>query len=323
MKVLITGASGFIGTHLTRKLVRQHYQVTALVRSASARKNLPPRVEALEGDLSLFRDPNLVLPPFDLVIHLAGAVFAPDAHTYHDVNCEATKDLVRCLVRQDWKPERFLYASSVAAAGPSGDEHILSEDDACHPVEPYGHAKLMTEEFLSTVTAFPVTAFRPALVLGPGDRHTLPLFFLARFRLGITVGGKPQMLSFVDVDDLNEAIVTMMEDRSPGFKTYFVSHHDIITNEELFLTLGEVMNHRVFIVPVPEAGLKLAGKLSAWISAKLEREHLLDEKQFQQLTHHFMCSSDKLERELGWEARRNLKATLTKAYNGYRTLGML
>jgi len=323
MRVLITGATGFIGTHLTKRLVREHHEVTALLRTKSKRKLLPAKADILEGDMSIFKDEHLVLPPFDVVIHLAGAIFADTPHEYHDQNCEATKDLVRCIVRQDWDLKRFVFASSLAAAGPSGDEDILAEDSECHPIEAYGHAKLMAEEFLSTVRAFPTTSFRPAIVLGPGDENTLTLFQMARFRLGMSIDGKPQLLSFIDVDDLNEAILLMMADVSEGHRVYFVAHPDIITNEDLFLTIGEIMRRRVFIVPIPRIGLKWAVKASALLSERFGWKNQLDEKQEQQLTHHFMCSGDLLSEELNWEARRNLSASLSKAYKGYKDLGML
>ncbi|MCP4123910.1 MAG: NAD(P)-dependent oxidoreductase [Bacteroidetes bacterium] len=323
MKILVTGATGFIGAHLTRKLIRQHHEVTALLRTESKKKLIPSKAEIIKGDMSIFRNEDLVLPEFDVIIHLAGAIFANSPHEYHNQNCETTKDLVRCIVRQSWTPKRFLYASSLAAAGPSGDENILTEDDECHPIEAYGHAKLMTEEFLSTVKAFPTTCFRPAIVLGPGDVNTLALFKMAQFRVGMSIDGKPQMLSFIDVDDLNEAILCMIADESTEHKVYFVAHPDIITNEEIFMTLGEVMRHRVFILPVPKIGLKWAVKLSEMASERFGWKNQLDEKQEQQLLNHFMCSGDKLDRELDWEAKRNLKASISKAYNGYRALGML
>jgi nucleoside-diphosphate-sugar epimerase len=323
MKVLVTGATGFIGRHLTKKLIRQHHQVTALLRTPGKRKFLPAKADILEGDMSIFRDEDLVLPEFDVVIHLAGRIFAETNHAYYDANCEATKDLVRCIARQDWELKRFLFASSLAAAGPSGDDNILIEDDEPSPVEPYGHAKLMAEEFLSTVTDFPTTSFRPAIVFGPVDEHTLPLFRMAKFRLGISVGGKPQLLTFIDVDDLNEAILVMMADESPEHKVYFVAHPDIISNEDIFMTIGEVMGHRILMMPLPKLALTAASRLSELASERLGWRHQLDDKQIQQLTHDFMCSGDKLTRELGWEPRRNLRSSLNKAYNGYRTERLL
>lgn len=323
MKVFVTGATGFIGRHLTARLVRQHHEVTALVRTESKRKLLPSKVNVLPGDMSIFKDENLVLPEFDVVIHLAGQITARTGHEYHEANCEATKDLVRCIVRQEWKLRRFLFASSLAAAGPSGDENILTEDDTPSPADPYGHSKLMAEEFLSTVTAFPTTSFRPAVVFGPGDENTLILFRMARFRIGFSLDGKPQMLTYVDVDDLNDAIITMMADESPDHKVYFVAHPDIISNEDIFMTLGEVMGHRVLILPLPTLGLMAASRVSGFVSERFGLRDILNDKQVEQLQHDFMCSGDKLSRDLGWTARRNLRSSLNKAYNGYRSERMI
>lgn len=323
MNILVTGATGFIGQHLVRRLVRQRHNVTALLRTESKRKYLPGGVEILQGDLSIFRDETLVLPPQDIVIHLAGAIFADSAAAYHEQNYEATRDLVQCIARQEWKPRRFLFASSLAAAGPSGDDNVLHEEDPPKPVDDYGKAKLAVEKFLASVTAFPTTSFRPAVVLGPGDENTLTLFKMARYRVGFTIDGKAQMLSFVDVDDLNDAILKMMEDPSTMHKVYFVAHPEIITNEDLFMGLGVVMRHRVFIVPLPGFLLRLATRASGAISGALGIKNQLDEKQYQQLTHHFMCSGDALARDLKWEPRRSLLTSLQKASDGYRSMGWL
>src|SRR5262249_50532478 len=121
MRVLVTGATGFICAHLCCALVARGHQVVALVRDPKkAATELPATgVEALAGDLSLFERDDLVLPPCDVVIHLAGVVAARSTDQYDAVNFEAVKSLVRALARQAWGPRRLLFAASVAAARPS------------------------------------------------------------------------------------------------------------------------------------------------------------------------------------------------------------
>ena len=161
MKLFITGATGFIGVHLTKKLVKLGFEVTALLRTPAKRVLLPKEVKIIEGDMSIFEDHNLELPEFDIVIHLAGAIFAKSPEEYLKFNCEVTKDLVHCLENQKWKLKRFLYASSLAAGGPS-ENVAVDETSIPNPIDPYGAAKLASEEFLQTVTAFPTT-FIPTL----------------------------------------------------------------------------------------------------------------------------------------------------------------
>lgn len=323
MRVLITGATGFIGQHLTRRLVRNHAKVTALLRSPEKRRLLPPKISILEGDMSIFKDPKLELPEFDVVLHLAGQIFAKTPEAYMAGNYSTTVDLVECILRQAWRPRRFLFASSLAAAGPSGDDSFLTEYDPCRPVDDYGRAKLKAEEYLATISDFPTTSFRPAIVLGPGDENTLTLFKMAQFRIGLSIDGEAQLLSFVDVADLNEAIMKMMNDDSKEDKTYFVAHPEVITNKDLFRSMGEAMGHDVFIIPIPKVGLQYASRLSALLSKQLGWRNQLDDKQVSQLMNNFVCSADKLERELGWHPRRDLSKSVRRAYDGYRSARML
>src|SRR5215204_844110 len=109
MKILVTGATGFIGNHLVHRLVRDGHSVVALVRNREKAKDLPP-VEILEGDLSLFENPRTVLPACDAVIHLAGVVAADRLADYERINFTAVKHLVACIDRQGWKPKRFLFS---------------------------------------------------------------------------------------------------------------------------------------------------------------------------------------------------------------------
>jgi nucleoside-diphosphate-sugar epimerase len=140
LRILVTGGTGFIGRHLCRRLVERGDHVVALVRSPSKTTHLPAGVETLTGDLSLFADPNVELPPFDVVVHLAGVVAADRPAEYEAINFTAVRDVVGCLARQKWKPARLLFASSLAAAGPSPLDIELTEADVLRPIETYGVA---------------------------------------------------------------------------------------------------------------------------------------------------------------------------------------
>jgi nucleoside-diphosphate-sugar epimerase len=322
MKILITGATGFIGLHLTQKLINEGHEITALLRSENKRFLLPREVTILKGSMDIFEDKQLKLPAFDVVIHLAGAIFAQSDAEYMHQNFGVTKSLVECILRQDWKLKRFLYASSLAAAGPSGNS-ILKETDTQNPIEPYGAAKLASEKYLASLQNFPTTSFRPAVVLGPGDENSLTLFQMAKFRIGMNIEGKAQKVSFVDVEDLNDAIVKMMFDESKDHKIYFVAHPDQISTQDIFESLGKIMNHKVWIIPLPKKGLFAAMKVSTWISDTFKTSNQLDIKQYNQLFHDFLCSGTLLQKELNWQPQFNLYQSLEKAYKGYVSVGKL
>ena len=323
MRILVTGGTGFIGHHLCRRLVDRGDHVVALVRSPSKTGRLPAGVEALKGDLSLFADPEVELPPFDVVVHLAGIIAADRPAEYEAINFTSVRDLVDCLARQKWKPARLLFASSLAAAGPSALDVEWTEADVPRPIEPYGDAKARAEEVVRAAP-FPTTAFRPPVVLGPGDEASLTLFRAAQAGLGFRVAGEPQRLSFVDVRDLVDAIALMADDRRSGSYCYFASHPDRIDVRMLWRELARAVGRKVLVLPIPRPLLYLAMLASTFGAALFRYKNQLDAKQYAQMAAPaFLCSSARLREELGWAPRHGLADCLENAAEGYRAAGAL
>jgi nucleoside-diphosphate-sugar epimerase len=326
MRVFITGATGFIGAHLCRELVARGHQVVALVRDPKkAAAELPPSgVETLAGDLSLFEQPDLALPQCDLVIHLAGVVAAPTPEAYDAINFEAVKSMVRALGRQRWRPRRFLFASSLAAAGPSPARVPLTERDPAQPIEPYGRAKWKAEQFLAAEAPFPTTSFRPSLVFGPRDTATLAFFKMAKRGIGFRVAGEPQALSFIDVDDVVAGIAAMMPDTSDAHRTYFLAAREQMDTERLWQAMSEAIGRRVRIMRVPRSVLRGASVASTAFSKVFGFTNQLDAKQYDQMVAPaFLCSSEALSAATGWVPQVSLVASLAKAWSAYRADGWL
>jgi len=323
MRLLVTGATGFIGGHLCNTLAEAGHEVTALVRNPKKAGKLPDEVEHLEGDLSLFAKQDTVLAEQDVVVHLAGVVAADSLADYETYNYGAVLDLVACVERQQWKPRRLLFASSLAAVGPSPPGRALTEEAPLAPIDPYGEAKARAEEALAEAP-FPVTSFRPPPVFGAGDPATLTLFKSAKSGLGMRVFGPAQKLSFIDVRDLCEAIIAMCEDERPGNHTYFTCHRDTIDTTDLWAALGAAFERKVTVLPLPRWVLWSAMKVSTLGAALFRYKNQLDAKQYRQIIEPaFVCSADALRADLGWEARYGLEESLRDALEGYRALGML
>ncbi len=323
MKLFITGATGFIGTHLCRRLVEDGHEVVALLRSPHKKKLLPDSVEVIQGDLTLFEQEGFRLPHFDVVIHLAGVISAKTQADYYRINYDAVRHLANCLEKQEKPLKRFIFASSLAAAGPSNGRTPLDETMPLAPVDNYGAAKMKAEEFLEGYSR-PVTSFRPAIVLGPGDENSLTLYKMAQSGIAFRASGPEQVVSFVDIDDLVESIVCMVGDEREGHQRYFVAHEEPIEMLSFWKVLGEKLNKRVRVLPVPKVVLFGLMKASTLFSRLLGIRNQLDEKQYKQIiTPTFVCSGMKLQRELGWKPRFDLSASLDKAILGYKKDGDL
>jgi nucleoside-diphosphate-sugar epimerase len=326
MRVFVTGATGFIGAHLCRALVARGHQVVALVRDPKkAAAELPARgVVPLVGDLSLFDRDDVALPACEIVIHLAGVIAAKTPDEYDAVNFVAVQRLVRSLARQSWQPRRLLFASSLAAVGPSDARVAKTERDPAEPIEPYGRAKRKAEQFLAAEAPFPTTSFRPALVFGPRDTATLAFFKMARRGVGFRVAGRPQALSFIDVDDAVAGIVAMMDDTSDAHRTYFLAARETFDTESLWRAMAEAIGRRVRVVRVPRALLRAASATTTALSKVFGFTNQLDAKQVDQMTASaFLCSSAALEAAHAWTPRVTLVESLAKAWAGYRADGWI
>jgi nucleoside-diphosphate-sugar epimerase len=323
MRILVTGATGFIGRHLCDRLVARGDEVVALVRWPETEAPLPASVKVLAGDLSVFADPAMILPPCDVVIHLAGVVTAERLSDYEAVNFNGVKHLLECIGRQSWKPARFLFASSLAALGPSRAGEAHTERDPLRPIDPYGEAKARAEALVAAAS-FPTTCFRPGAVLGPGDPQSLTIFRSASRGFGFRVAGRPQELSFVDVRDLVDAIVLMAGDRRPGSYRYFASHPDALNVLGLWSEVARAVERYVVVVPFPAWALYVAMRITTTLAALFGFRNQLDAKQYKQMVAPgFVCTSAALREELGWKPRYTLAECIAHAVDGYRAAGAL
>jgi len=325
VKILVTGGTGFIGQHLCKRLIDDGHQVVALIRSPEKANILPSSVKLLKGDLSIFSNPDLILPKCDTVVHLAAVVAGKNDAEYGKINHEAVVSFIECLERQTWTPKQFVFASSLAAGGPSLPNQPVTEDMDPAPIDSYGEAKLKAEQYLQGVS-FPTTSFRPSIVLGPLDGATFTLYKMAKFGVGFRPMGPEQPVSFIDVDDLVDGIVKMCEQPDPEGKhrTYYVSFTEHTESIKLFEEMGKAFKKSVFLVPIPRMLLKTMSVVASAASQVIPFKNQLDEKQYRQITARaFLCSSDKLQNELNWIPKVNLTESIERSIEGYEKAGWL
>lgn len=328
MRFLVTGCTGFIGSHLTRALLDEGHAVVGLVRDPKKLDaDVRGRIDVLRGDLSLFRDTSLVLPEVDVVVHLAAVIAGDTEAEYAAINFEAVKDLLGALRRQTFQPKRFVFASSLAAAGPNHGGGVHTEADQAEPIDAYGRAKRDAETLLTT-QPFPTTAFRPPLVLGPGDPATLTLYKLARSRVALLPAGAPQRLSFIAVADLVRAIIALANDASSDHKLYYVTSDTPTTNREMLTAMARAQSLEratsSTIIPVPHSVLYAAMLAMTALSSLFRFKNQLDRKQYLQMTApSFVCSGARLAADMGFRAETTLERATEVAVAGYRALGQL
>lgn len=228
MNILVTGASGFIGSFIVEEALNQGMNVWAAVRPTSSRKYLAdPRINFIELDLS---DPHkldtqLSGHNFDYVVHAAGATKCLHSDDFFRVNTQGTRNLADALLRNDKDLKRFVFISSLSIMGPVRENRPYTEikdTDTPRPDTAYGLSKLQAEQYLDSLNELPVVTLRPTGVYGPRERDYFMMAQSIQKHTDFAAGLKPQDLTFVYVKDVVQAVFLALDHGRTGAK-YFLS----------------------------------------------------------------------------------------------------
>lgn len=316
MKVLITGASGFIGRRLAAELVRRGHEVAALVRRTSLTAPLERVPVALVvGDLS---DPDSLGPAVagrDLVFHLGGVVQAVDEAAFEAANVAGTRNLIQACLGAGGPPGRFVLVSSIAAAGPNATDRPAAEDEPPRPISAYGRSKLAAERLVLEAGArLPVTIVRPPNVLGPGSKELRMAIRLLRWRISPAIGDDRPRTSLVDVDDLVEALILAADSPASLGRTYYVTDGRAYAWPEIMAALAEEIGVRGPRLRVPFRAQLLAAGLAELVARRTGRPPRLTRDIVRAgRDHYWIYDGSRIGRELGFRPRYGLRDSVRRA----------
>jgi len=332
-KVLVTGASGFIGKTLVPYLLEQGYQVRCFVRLTSDTTYLKTLgVELVFGDLSDKVSLRSAMNRVDSVYHLAGQIYSSAKETYDEVNAKGTANVLEAACQQK-RPPVVLSVSSLAAAGPRKNGEKPTEASPTQPVSQYGESKRESENQLRKFAdRVPISVVRPPLVFGAGDTATMPIFKSVKTGIHAAVGKNTQF-TLVYVNDLVRLMVEIVTkgerltsvDNHDGKGLYFAGYHDSISWEQLGEWIAEAMGRsKPWIVRIPGPVLKLVGALSEVLSSITNKPMVLSRDKAREGTGgHWVCDVKKGHDQFEFTPEKSLKEALSDTVIGYRELGLL
>ena len=320
---LVTGASGFVGSHVVDELLRRGTRVRCLLRASSSRRWLEGKaIEIAEGDVCDRDSLDTAVAGADWIVHAAGLTHAANAAEFHRANAWGTENLLDAALSVEPKPRRFLYVSSQAAAGPSRDGSPVTETSAPRPVSSYGSSKLLGETMvMHSSDRLPVTAVRPPTVYGPRDRALLKYFLTVKAHLKPHLGAA-RPFSIVYAEDLARAICeALTRDRAVG-QIYFVAGPDRTTYEEMGNEIARALGTWALRLRVPSLALHAGALVGEAVGALTRRTPFLSREKLREITAGaWIVSSRKIRDQLGWVPATGLEQGARVTAQWYREAG--
>ena len=330
MKILITGASGFIGSFIVEEAIRQGFETWAAVRGSSSKAYLQDeRIHLIELNLSSEEQLMEQLRPhrFDYVVHAAGVTKCADKRDFYRINTEGTQNLVRALQRLEMPLRRFVYISSLSVFGAIREQQPyeeIRETDTPQPNTEYGRSKLEAEQWLDTQAGFPYVVLRPTGVYGPREKDYFLMAQSIKQHTDFAVGYRQQDITFVYVTDVVQAVFLAMEKGQTGRK-YFLSDGEVYQSttfsdyihEELGRPWWIRMTAPVWMLRVVTFAGEYVGRMTGKVSAlNNDKYNILRQRNWR-------CDIQPAVSELGYHPQVKLKEGVRCSIKWYKENGWL
>jgi nucleoside-diphosphate-sugar epimerase len=317
--ILVTGGTGFIGSHLIDRLSAQGQHVRALVRKTTRFGN--PSVEVIRADLATGAGLVDALKDVDTVFHLAGVTKALSIADYHTGNVRATENLARAIAATG-RTIRTVHVSSLAAVGPGSDATPLTEDAEPHPVTYYGKSKLEGERIIRAILPDAVIV-RPPAVYGPRDTDVFEVLKSINQGMVIEIAGGERWFSAIYVADLVDGIIAAREPQAAG-RAYFLARQGIVSWSELVGIAAGIMGRKPRIIPVPFAAAYAIG-YGAELWSRLTRKPgiVSRDKVTEMQCRYWICDTSRAQAEIGFDAPTDIDTGLAITLAWYRAAGWL
>ncbi|MDE6073372.1 MAG: NAD(P)-dependent oxidoreductase [Muribaculaceae bacterium] len=328
-KILIVGAGGFIGGFIAKTSLSRGYKTWVAVRESTSRRYLDdPSLNFVVID---YDDPEAVkkslneaLPEgqkWDYIIYNLGATKCINFLDFKRINFTYLRTFVETLKTIDKVPEKFLYMSSLSALGPWDEKNYTQADNSItpNPNTAYGLSKILSENYLELMAGIPYVIFRPTGVYGPHEKDYLMMIKSIDSHFDFGVGYKRQMLTFIYVDDLVNAMFDALESPKAINKKYNIAEGRSYTQEEFRKIVADQLGHKI-VVPVKMPLWALYGVsyiAEKWGKLRLKPSTLNRDKYKIMKQRNWNCDIEDARRDFGFNPKFSLTDGIKETVAAY------
>ncbi len=323
---VVTGANGFVGSHLVDYLLEKNFIVRCITRKSSDLRWLDGKnVEIF--DCGLFDKDGLrrAFKDANYIFHVAGVVKSKTPEGYFKGNVDTTRTLLEVAVEFKDSLRKFLIVSSQTASGPSKGGIPVDESTECHPITTYGRSKLEEEKAaLKYKDKLPITICRAPAVYG--ERDTEILIFFKTFNSGLmtTIGFDKKQLSLIHVADLVEGFYLAAVSDKANSQIYFISSEKYYTWDEIGKITSKVLNKKPLKVKVPHSVVYLLASIAQFFAIFSSKPATLNIEKARDITQkEWTCDTRKAVEELGYRQKISAEAGIKRTCDWYRQMDWL
>lgn len=327
MRVLVTGASGFLGSHIAEQLANDGHEVRVLLRESSSREFLRgfPHEEA-SGDIVDAASLPAAVDGIQGVAHAAGLVKARDEAHFSSVNGQGTANLLAAIEKNAPHCQRIVYVSSLSAHGSSPDGGPRPVDAEPKPVSAYGRSKLLGEVAVrESALAKKSVILRMPVIYGPRDPALATLFQAVRFRFAPLLMGGRNRVSVLYADDAARAVIsTLTAEADVAGKVYTPEDGSVYTWRDLLKAVERYTGHSSIAIPVPRLGYDFAAFWTEVAGKVLRRPVIFTRDKVREMSQvAWVCSAEALTRDVGWRAEVDITEGARRTGQWYRAHGWI
>jgi len=320
---VVTGANGFVGSHLVDALLSKGFNVRCIVRKSSSLKWLNGKdVEIIDSGLFDKDGLRKAFKGVNYIYHVAGVVKSKTKEGYFNGNVETTRNLLDVAMENSSTLKRFLLVSSGTVTGPSIDGKPLSETSECKPITTYGRSKLEGEKtVLSYKDKLPITICRAPAVYGERDTEIFIYFQTFSKGLTTTIGFNKKELSLIHAIDLVEGFYLAATSEKAIGEIYFISSEKFYTWQEINLVTSKVLNKRPIIIKVPHFIVYTISAFAQFFAMFSSKPATLNIEKAKDITQQFwIFDTSKAMKDLGYKQNISLEEGIRRTCEWYKQM---